>query len=343
MEKKKIYFIISSILCIFLSALSIIGADSSREAMLNTVSNIPGELGERMATVYNNNMIFIIPAIICILLSGIILIIIFNDKLNSKKNTILGLSIAIFISSSNTFIALLSIINIIIAANIKSEKTKKEKKEIPQLKRYEAGTFGIIGAIVCFIIYFSQALIPDFNSYIISIIKYIIVLELIIFIFKDNLKRDIKIFKENYKEYINFVLPRILIMYLIYFIFSFITVFINKNMPVNQQQIEALPIWYTFPLAALLAPIVEEILFRGCIRRFIKNDTLFIVVSGFLFGILHTISEGSISGTLIMAIPYSILGAGFAYIYAKTNNITNNILCHSIHNTIVMLLQIILF
>ena len=343
MEEKKFYFVASSIICIILSALSIIGADASREAMLDTVSKIPGVLGERMASVYSNNMIFIVPAIICILLSCIILVIILTNKHSSKKTIILAISIAMFILSSNTFVTILSIINIIVSINIKGEEIRRDKRQIPKLERFTAGMKGVIGAILCFVVYFSQAFIPDFNSYIISIIIYLVILFLLLFIFKDNIKRDLKVFKDNYSQYINYVLPRILIMYLIYFICSFVTVLINKNMPVNQQQIETLPMWYTFPLAAFLAPIVEEILFRGCIRRFIKNDILFIIVSGFLFGIMHTISEASILGTLVMAIPYSILGAGFAYIYAKTNNITNNILCHSIHNTVVMLLQIILF
>ena len=53
--------------------------------------------------------------------------------------------------------------------------------------------------------------------------------------------------------------------------------------------------------------------------------------------------EGSVIMALIMAVPYSILGGGFAYIYAKTNNITNNILCHGFHNFVVSLLHLILF
>lgn len=342
MSKKKNYFVISSIVIIFLSIVSILNVDSSREAMLEIVSKIPGAFGERMASVYSNNAIFVVPSVLSIVIGIIILFVVFFNKFYSKKNLLLFLSIALFVISGNTFVSILSIVNIILAATIKGENIRKEKKEIPKLERFSAGKKGIIGAILCFVVYFSQMFIPDFNSYFVSIIIYLLVLGILIFIFKDNLKRDILMFKDGYREYISYVLPKIGIMYIVYFICCIICVLINKNMPVNQQQIEALPIWYTFPLASLFAPIVEEILFRGCIRRFIKNDMLFIIISGAIFGLLHTISEGSVIGALIMAVPYSVLGCGFAYIYAKTNNITNNILCHSCHNTIVMLLQIIL-
>lgn len=341
MSKKKNYFIISSILIIILSIISILTADIAREAMLELVSKIPGNFGERMASVYSSNAIFIVPSILCIIISLIILFYVLFNKVHSR-NLILTLSIFCFLFSSNTFVSILAIINIIMSATIKNERVSKEKKDMPKLDRYSCGIKGLVGAVLCFVIYFSQSFIPNFNNYFISIIKYLIVLGLLIFIFKDNLKRDLIAFKDGYKEYFSFVIPRLGIMYVIYFILSFIVVLINKDMPVNQQQIEALPIWFTFPLAALLAPIVEEILFRGCIRRFIKNDILFIIVSGIVFGLLHTISEGSIIGALIMMIPYSVLGCGFAYLYAKTNNITNNILCHMGHNTFVMLLQIIL-
>lgn len=342
MNKKRLYFIISSIAIVLLSILSILSADASREAMIEIVSKLPGSFGERMASVYSNNAIFIVPSVISIIISVVILIISFMDKVVPMKNFVLGLSIALFITSGNTFVTILSFVSIIMSATIKGNVVKKQKAEMPKLERFSDGKKGIIGAIVCFIVYFSQSFIPGMNSYIFSIFKYFIVLLILLFIFKDNLKRDLGAFKKGYKAYISFVLPRLGIIYIIYFITSILCVAINKNMPVNQQQIESLPIWFTFPLAALLAPIVEEILFRGCIRRFIKNDTLFIIVSGLVFGLLHTISEGSILGALFMAIPYSVLGCGFAYIYAKTNNITNNILCHTCHNTVVMLLQIIL-
>ena len=171
---------------IILSIISILTADISREAMLELVSKIPGGFGERMASVYSSNAIFIVPSILCIIISLIILFYVLFNKIHSR-NLILTLSIICFLFSSNTFVSILAIINIIVSATIKNESVSKEKKDIPKLDRYSCGIKGLVGAGLCFVIYFSQSFIPNFNNYFISIIKYLIVLGLLIFIFKDNM------------------------------------------------------------------------------------------------------------------------------------------------------------
>lgn len=104
-----------------------------------------------------------------------------------------------------------------------------------------------------------------------------------------------------------------------------------------------MPRWFTIPAAVLWAPIVEELIFRGSLRRFIKNDKLFIVVSAVVFGLIHTIVETTLINVFVMAIPYMILGGFFAYVYAKTDNICNNILAHAFQNAVGMLLVNLLF
>ena len=132
-------------------------------------------------------------------------------------------------------------------------------------------------------------------------------------------------------------------MYLIYFVGCFIAVLASQNVTsVNQSMLEEMPIWFTFILGVFWAPIVEELLFRGVIRRFIKNNTVFILTSGIIFGVLHTILESNITDVVFLAIPYTILGSFFAYIYAKTDNLTNNILLHAFHNAVAVLLSCVL-
>ena len=94
--------------------------------------------------------------------------------------------------------------------------------------------------------------------------------------------------------------------------------------------------------ALFSTPIVEEVIFRGVLRRFIKNNTLFIIASGIIFGVLHTIGEASLANIIIMAMPYAVLGGGWAYLYAKTDNITNNILAHAFQNTLATLLSLMI-
>ena len=339
MEKKRFYFLIEAILQAILSIASIIGADATRKAVLDTLKYFPTSLHERILSVYSSNTIFIVPNIICIIISLIIFFIAFKN-IWSKKGLLIGLSIVTIILSTNSYIGILAIANIIVAANIKYER--KESKKIPSLNRIDVNFKCFIGAIICLAIYFSSSFIPKTSSHtvnlVIAVSFYLVVFASCIFVFRNNLKRDITAFKNNFSAYISYILPRIGIMYIIYTVSCFISVFVFKQgVSVNQQSIESMPFWISFILAVFWAPVVEEILFRGCIRRFISNDTLFIVISGIIFGFLHTMSEATLVEAITMMIPYAVIGCGFAYIYSKTNNITTNILCHFLHNTICML------
>ena len=110
----------------------------------------------------------------------------------------------------------------------------------------------------------------------------------------------------------------------------------------NQSVLESLPLYITAPLAIIWAPIVEETLYRGCLRKIITNQTIFILVSGLIFGVAHTLSEDSLAHDFALAIPYSTLGFFLAYIYATTDNITNNIFVHAFHNVLGVLMIFLL-
>ena len=337
MEKEKKYFIISSIVIIALAVFSILNVDSVMEATLDGLSKLPISLNQSIIDSLHRKAFYIVPNIFSIIMACIILIISFTNRISTCKKLMISFGIFLLICSSTTIASILSIINIIISANMKG--VSSEKKGIPELERYTDGTDGIRIAAACMGIYLLYMLFVSANGYISQIICSFIILTIIVLLFWKNLWRDFVIFFKSIKEYILFVLPKIGLMYVIYFIVSFLCFFINKDISVNQQHLNALPGWYVLILASTFAPIVEEIIFRGCIRRLIKNDTLFIIVSGVIFGLLHTMYEQNILISLFMALPYITLGCGFAYIYAKTNNITNNILCHAVHNFIISLMH----
>ena len=64
-------------------------------------------------------------------------------------------------------------------------------------------------------------------------------------------------------------------------------------------------------------------------------------MSGLIFGSMHVIGNFNSLIDLLFIIPYSIPGFMFAYIYKKTNNICVPIGMHCMHNSIMILLQII--
>lgn len=126
-----------------------------------------------------------------------------------------------------------------------------------------------------------------------------------------------------------------------------VTLFTSSDIANNQEiiveSLKAHPL-YTFIITVLIAPILEELVFRLSFRKiFMKTDILFIFFSGLIFGGMHVISTLSSLSDLLFIIPYSIPGFIFAYIYTKSKNIFVPISLHFIHNGIMMCLQILLF
>ncbi len=160
-------------------------------------------------------------------------------------------------------------------------------------------------------------------------------------IFKDNFKDYIHNFKKYVKEYIDYWALAFGLMILSNI---FIGILTPNAISTNQEainQIFSITPLYIIVSAVLYAPIIEETVFRLSIRNIIKNNTLFIIVSGLFFGLLHVIGSGNIVN-FIYIIPYSIPGCVFAYTLVKSQNIFVPISLHLFHNSISMLLQIIL-
>lgn len=79
--------------------------------------------------------------------------------------------------------------------------------------------------------------------------------------------------------------------------------------------------------AVVLAPIVEEIIFRGCIYRFFKSQTTLLpaqIVSGILFSMMHW--------NLLSFIPLVLVGIFLARVYEKTGSILVAIWFHAFFN-----------
>ena len=92
----------------------------------------------------------------------------------------------------------------------------------------------------------------------------------------------------------------------------------------------------------IIAPFIEEIIFRKTIKDFIKNDLLFTIFSFILFGSIHVLGY-KITNPIdyLYIIPYGTLGACFSIMYNKTKTIYTSITFHAIHNTILFLFSII--
>ena len=114
---------------------------------------------------------------------------------------------------------------------------------------------------------------------------------------------------------------------------------VATNEEAVQESLKMFPIYTAFA-SCIFAPFVEEIIFRKCLGKVFKNSFLFIVISGLLFGLAHTINEIGTSQMLYI-IPYGLFGSIFAYMYSKTKNIFVSMTFHFIHNTVLVILSLL--
>ena len=117
---------------------------------------------------------------------------------------------------------------------------------------------------------------------------------------------------------------------------------INGGIAGNEETIRELfeinPV-YVFYASVMIAPFVEELIFRQGIRNLISNNTLFIIVSGLVFGSLHVIGNVNTPLDWLYLIPYCTPGFIFAYTLTKTDNVLVPASLHFIHNGILLSLQ----
>jgi uncharacterized protein len=174
-----------------------------------------------------------------------------------------------------------------------------------------------------------------------EIIKYLIIIIILIFLNKIDLKKEIKDFKLNYKKYLKLILSIWLIGFILMIISNY---FITKTntLPNNELSVRTYinsKFIESLITTVIMAPILEEITYRYSISK-IKNKYLYLIISTLLFAMMH-INLENIS-ELPFLIPYSCLGLSFSFIFYKTKNILASITAHALHNYVIIMLLLIL-
>ena len=285
---------------------------------------------------------------ICGVVNLISILFIIKDILKHKKAIITLNIIQLFFG--NLFNIISGVINIVLLSMKTKdiEDVKKEKKDLPVLEEINEHSklLYFIIFVFLFIICYTPAtdLLPIPNTKVsviitVSLLYIIQICSLVIPMLKE-LKRDFVAFKNNFKIYISNMLPRFGIIFIVYAISSLALVSFVGNISTNQEIISQWPIYISAFLAIIIAPLTEELMFRGFMKKFIKNDILFIILSSLIFGGLHIMQSENLSQILFI-IPYSILGFAFSLNYVKTKNIASNIFLHSAWNSIAIIAMII--
>ena len=156
-----------------------------------------------------------------------------------------------------------------------------------------------------------------------SLIKYAFFMILLAIIYHKYLKIKWIDFKKNIKNYTSISFKYWFIGYLIMIASNLIINTFFKGLGQNEETVQNIisntPI-IAFIMTTFMAPFIEEMIFRKSLQDTFRNKTLFMVISGLIFGYLHVMSSLNPLEYLLI-IPYGSLG----FMFAKTLNETDNI------------------
>ena len=186
--------------------------------------------------------------------------------------------------------------------------------------------------------------ISPVESVLLSTFSSTIVLFILFFIYRKELIREFKIFKDNFIENIDIGFRYWMLGLFIMMISNVIITYFLKGGGANnevavQKMIKTLP-WLMVIDAGIIAPFNEEIVFRKTLKDIFNNPIILCILSFLFFGGAHVISDAKTITDYLYIIPYGALGASFAYSYYKTNTVFTSMSMHIFHNTVLILLSI---
>ena len=169
---------------------------------------------------------------------------------------------------------------------------------------------------------------------------------ILFFIYRKDIIRDFNDFKTNGKKYFLFGFKVWILSLIGMIVINNIIYRIYFKQATNEVLVESyltkFPLYMLFS-SCIYAPFVEEIIYRKSIRNIFENVGVYILVSGLVFGAIHTLGYLNNSLELLYILPYGLVGAAFAYVYSKTDNIFNTIGIHFLNNFLSVLTMLSMF
>ncbi len=197
-----------------------------------------------------------------------------------------------------------------------------------------------------FLISYYSFNVIDKNTAVVSItciiLKYLVLIGIFIIQHHKYLKEKWIDFIKNFKKYFSISFKYWFIGFIIMMLSNAIISYFFKGLGQNEENVQLLikklPV-IAFFLTTVFAPIVEEMIFRKYLQDSFNNKTIYMIVSGLIFGLIHVMGADNPLEYLLI-IPYGSLGFMFAKIINETDNIYNSIMMHMLHNGFLTLLSI---
>lgn len=158
-------------------------------------------------------------------------------------------------------------------------------------------------------------------------ISSLVVAVFISILYYDVIINDLKKLKNKCNGKISIYLKNIMIGFLFLLITKFISAYVvtiisnlfnieittADNQAIIEKMVKSMPLLITLS-ASLFAPISEEVLFRGGIRKLMNNLGVFVTVSGLIFGLMH------VTDNIVFMLEILFIGIIINYLINNKNN-----------------------
>jgi uncharacterized protein len=182
----------------------------------------------------------------------------------------------------------------------------------------------------------------------INFLIYLLLTPILIYMLKVDIIDDFKEFKVDKVQAFNQVIIAYFFLIVGNVLSNYLSTFIGgllgiePSISVNQQTIESAlrsnGIVLMILSAVILGPIVEELIFRKAIFGLIRKNSVALVVSSLVFGLIHLLNEQTFGELIVNGLSYFIMGLVFGYIYIRNNrNIIVPTIVHIVANLISVL------
>ncbi|MDD5601996.1 MAG: lysostaphin resistance A-like protein [Candidatus Izemoplasmatales bacterium] len=164
-----------------------------------------------------------------------------------------------------------------------------------------------------------------------------------------SLKRDWHLFRKKWQSGIGQIFTGLILLYVVSILSQAFLIYVLRveSGSENEQAIASmfsnnpLALFMLFLLLCVFTPLVEELVYRKVIYRFMDRrfgSTVAIISSGLIFGLMHVINYGD----FLQAIPYVLMGMVFGWVYHRSKkNIMVTTGMHFLNNLITFLIYFI--
>ena len=197
--------------------------------------------------------------------------------------------------------------------------------------------------ILPFLNYDINNLSPNENLILTTFSDGVLLIILISTYFKE-LKIDFKKIKGNVNRFMDIAIKYWLVGLLVMVCSNLLINRLTPAKAVNEESVQEIISsvkYISIITIGIIAPIIEEFIFRKAFKDVFKSGLAFILTSGLIFGGLHVVLSFNSLWDFLYIIPYSALGISFAAMYYKTDCIYTSIIMHMFHNTVLTTLSII--